>query len=79
MKKALLAVAVLAASSSAFAATENQVLIAGKVFGETCVIEDATPSLGLPAISQSQVKDNTLKLMVCNLQPNLILPWVNVQ
>lgn len=58
MKKALLAVAVLAASSSAFAATENQVLIAGKVFGETCVIEDATPSLGLPAISQSQVKDN---------------------
>lgn len=45
-------------SSSAFAATENQVLIAGKVFGETCVIEDATPSLGLPAISQSQVKDN---------------------
>ena len=58
MKKALLAVAVLAASSSAFAATEKQVLIAGKVFGETCVIEDATPSLGLPAISQSQVKDN---------------------
>ncbi|MGP1605032.1 MAG: fimbrial protein [Moraxella sp.] len=59
MKKALVAVAILAASSSAFAATENRVLIAGNVFGETCVIEDKPDAtLGLPAISQSQVKDN---------------------
>lgn len=59
MKKALVAVAILAVSSSAFAATENRVLIAGNVFGETCVIEDKPDAtLGLPAISQSQVKDN---------------------
>lgn len=47
MKKALVAVAVLVASSSAFAATENRVLIAGNVFGETCVIENAKPLLFL--------------------------------
>lgn len=58
MKKALVAVAVLVASSSAFAATENRVLIAGNVFGETCVIENAkTIAVPLVPISQSQVKD----------------------
>lgn len=58
MKKALVVVAVLVASSSAFAATENRVLIAGNVFGETCVIENAkTIAVPLVPISQSQVKD----------------------
>ena len=61
MKKALLAVAVLAASSSAFAATatdKHKVVIIGQVFGETCVIESGE-SIAVPLmpISQSQVKE----------------------
>lgn len=60
-KKALLAVAVLAASSSAFAATatdKHKVVIIGQVFGETCVIESGE-SIAVPLmpISQSQVKE----------------------
>lgn len=59
MKKVLLAVAVLAASSASFAAGDHRVIISGHVFGETCVIENgANQGQGLPPISQSNVKDN---------------------